>query len=96
MLTCKDASHLISQGQERPLGWRERWALKFHLLMCVYCRRFDRQIGWMRQAMREMGRRAEADAEIAATGDELSPEARERMLKALAKQCNHTHPEKTE
>lgn len=80
MLTCKDASHLISESQERKLGFRERMGLKFHLLMCVYCRRFDKQIAFVRKALRELGRRAEADTESA----ELSSEARDRIRKALA------------
>jgi hypothetical protein len=44
MLTCKDASHLISENQERPLGFRERWSLRMHLWMCISCRRFERQM----------------------------------------------------
>lgn len=31
MLTCQDASKLLSKGQEQTLRFRERWALKIHL-----------------------------------------------------------------
>lgn len=91
MLTCKDASHLISASQERPLGFRERWGLRLHLLMCVYCRRFERQVAWMRKALRELGRRAAAgDADIT-EGADIPPEARERIRKALAERGGHEH-----
>lgn len=80
MLNCKDASHLISRRQERPLSAGERWALRVHLWMCVNCRRFAVQIDLLRRAMRELSARLE-DAEY---GPELSSEARERIRKALA------------
>jgi len=80
MLTCKDASHLISVYQERPLGFRERWSLRMHLWVCANCRRFERQMILLRQAMRALVKRAEgADARAA-----FPPEAVERIRKALA------------
>lgn len=87
MLTCKDATRLISERQERPLGFRERLGLRMHILMCVYCRRFERQIELMRKAMRVLGRRVRADTE----GADLTPEARERIRKALAERDAHEH-----
>ncbi len=85
MLTCKDASHLISERQERPLGFRERWGLRMHLWICANCRRFERQLALMRKALSELGRRAEAEAQ----GADLTPEARERIRKALAERRGH-------
>jgi len=78
---------LISESQERPLGPMERWGLRLHLWMCVNCRRFERQIALMRQALRKLGRRVEADAE----GADLAPEARERIRKALAERDDDAH-----
>lgn len=86
-MTCKDASRLISESQERPLGLRERWGLRLHLWMCDACRNFQRQVASMRQALRELGKRAEADA----SGTDLSPEARDRIRKALAERDGHEH-----
>jgi hypothetical protein len=79
MLTCKDASHLLSQRQERPLGLRERLGLRLHLWMCVSCRRFEQQLALMRQALRALRRRAETEAEAA----ELAVDARDRIRHAL-------------
>jgi hypothetical protein len=80
MLTCKDASHLISERRDRPLAARERWGLRAHLWICANCRRFARQVDLLRQAARELSRRLE-DAEY---GPELSAEARQRIREALA------------
>jgi len=87
MLTCKDASRLISEGQERQLRLRERWDLRLHLWICANCRRFERQIHLLRRALRMLARRVETDAQ----GPDLSPEARERILAALAGHDGHVH-----
>lgn len=87
MLTCKDASRLVSEGLERPLGWRERWALRLHLWLCDNCRRFERQIRFVRRALRQLSRRAETDTH----GPALSPDARERIRKAVAERDGHSH-----
>jgi hypothetical protein len=87
MLTCKDASRLISEGQERHLRLRERWGLRLHLWLCVNCRRFERQIHLLRRAVRRLAQQAEANMQ----GPDLSPEARERILTALAVQDGHVH-----
>lgn len=52
LLTCKEASVLLSQGQERRLGLRERFFLKMHLLICDGCTNFGRQLALMRDAIR--------------------------------------------
>lgn len=84
MLTCKDASHLISEHQERPLSTRERWGLRLHLWMCLNCRRFERQVSLIRQALRMLGKRAEAEARGDHDGTDFPPETRERIRKTLA------------
>lgn len=80
MLTCKEASHLISEHQERPLGFWERASLRLHVWMCASCRRFERQVILLRQALRLLGQRAMSDPR----GPDLSGEARERIRKAIA------------
>jgi predicted anti-sigma-YlaC factor YlaD len=91
MLTCKKASHLISENQERPLGFLERWSLKLHLMRCEYCRRFEWQMALLRRALRELGRRAEADGEDVSEGIEFTPEARRRIRKAVAERVDREH-----
>ena len=52
MLSCRDASALMSQRLERRLSPLERFGLWLHLIVCAACRRFETQIGLRREAMR--------------------------------------------
>jgi hypothetical protein len=50
--TCRQASELLSQAQDRPLTLREKFALHVHLPLCDACRNFRRQLDVLRSAMR--------------------------------------------
>ena len=52
MLNCRDATRLMSEGQERPLSLMERMSLKFHLSMCSGCSNFKEQIKSLRMMTR--------------------------------------------
>ena len=52
MISCKEASRLLSQRQDRPLAFFEGLKLRAHLLACDMCSRFSRQLDFMRQALR--------------------------------------------
>jgi len=52
MLSCKQASVLLSQAQERSLGWQETLAPKFHLMLCDGCVNFRRQLDFLRAAIK--------------------------------------------
>lgn len=51
-LACKEATRLISQLQERRPTGLERVRLQLHLAACDACTRFERQVGFLREAMR--------------------------------------------
>jgi predicted anti-sigma-YlaC factor YlaD len=55
--SCKEVSHLVSQGLDRELGLGERLRLRAHLAICNGCRNFRRQIGFLRTAVRALGSR---------------------------------------
>lgn len=77
MLSCERASSLSSERLDRSLTVRERLALGFHLAMCTLCRRFARQLAFMRVAgmkLREEGR----------PGVRLDAEAKERIRRRIA------------
>lgn len=59
MLSCKQASQLISQSLDRPLTLRERFALQLHLIICKYCRKFSQQLKTLRVALIQMTRSIE-------------------------------------
>ena len=87
MLSCKEASHLVSESQERALGWRERWGLRLHLWMCISCAQFEGQIRLLRKALRILNQGAETDM----VGVDMPPEVHERIRKALAERDTHRH-----
>jgi len=61
MLMCKQVSHLVSEGMDRPLSFRERAGLTTHLLMCRGCRNFTAQMKLLREALRRQTENPTAD-----------------------------------
>ena len=57
MLTCKEATRLVSQGLDRRLGFAERIALRVHLAICDGCTAFSKQAAFLRKAIRQLGSR---------------------------------------
>jgi hypothetical protein len=53
MITCKEASRLISEGLDRNLSVAERAKLRVHVAICVACDRLTRQLDFLRRAARE-------------------------------------------
>ena len=82
MLTCKGTSRLISECQERSLGFSERWSLRLHLWICDNCRRFERQMKLLRLAMYSSAENVETGLQ----GPNLSPESEERIRRVLLEQ----------
>ncbi|HAF01156.1 MAG TPA: hypothetical protein DCO68_06650 [Methylophilaceae bacterium] len=74
MLNCKQTSQLVSQSLDRNLTLRERLAVRLHLLICKYCRRFQRQLHAMRKAFKRMSEAIENDPSI-----QLPPETKARI-----------------
>lgn len=49
---CKETSQLLSQAQDRPLGFIERMRMRLHLAICDRCRRVSTQFDFLRAAVR--------------------------------------------
>jgi len=49
--SCRQATRLVLEGQERELTPAERAALQMHWGICTMCRKFRDQADLMRQAM---------------------------------------------
>ena len=43
--SCKEATRLASDAHERPLTRYETIAMRFHMAICLMCRRWERQVG---------------------------------------------------
>jgi len=78
MPTCRQVSRLQSDALDQHLPLPKRFGLQLHLLVCKWCRRYGKQIRFLREAVHEHP--AEVDE---ATPRTLSPEARERLKRSL-------------
>lgn len=52
MLSCREASRLISAAMDRKLSRYERVSLSVHLLICRNCRHFEGQMLTLRAGIR--------------------------------------------
>jgi hypothetical protein len=55
MLSCKEATRLVSQGLDRKLGFGERVTLRVHLAICNGCTNFRKQMDFLRRAVERLG-----------------------------------------
>jgi Putative zinc-finger len=56
LLSCRETTRLLSQGEDRRLGFGERVALRVHLAICDGCRNVNAQFGFLRIAVKELAR----------------------------------------
>ncbi len=84
MFCCKEAARLLSESLDRKLTFWQRASLRFHLLLCRFCRYFEGDLRRFDVALRRYSQQIDADA---ALGEAiLPPEARRRILQALEKE----------
>jgi hypothetical protein len=50
-LTCREATRLLLEREQRRLGFLERLRLRLHLGICEMCTRFNGQVSLMNRAM---------------------------------------------
>ena len=81
MPSCQDVTHLQSRALDESLTLRVRIGLKCHLLYCVWCRRYGRQLRFLRQAFTSDGERL-----AGGVVRKLSPEARQQIKEFLWKE----------
>ena len=75
---CREASRLQSRELDCPLSLSQRCGLRVHLVLCKWCRRYGKQLRFLRRALREHPGQVNA-----APPETLSPEARERIRRSL-------------
>jgi len=69
MLTCRQASQLISESLDRRLTFSDRLKIRFHLFICDACNRFNIQIEQLCAAIKILTRETENDSSIALPSD---------------------------
>jgi hypothetical protein len=72
--SCRQAARLQSDALERPLSASQRVGLRFHLLICKWCRLYGEQLHFLNGAAQ-----SHADEMTGAIPQKLSAEARERI-----------------
>jgi hypothetical protein len=80
-LPCREMTHLASASLEGNLSRLERIALRAHLLCCIGCRRYLRQILFVRHALRQIVAHVESGATLPGPG--LPDDVRARIKQAL-------------
>ncbi|MEJ2344501.1 MAG: zf-HC2 domain-containing protein [Gammaproteobacteria bacterium] len=78
MLTCKQTSRLVSEGLDRKLRLQERIGVRLHLWICKRCRRFERQLRFLRRVLRVGAYEGSFPVE-----KPLPPEVAERIRRVL-------------
>ena len=54
MLSCKETTRLLSQGEDRKLAFGERVALRVHLAICKGCRNVNARFKFLRVAVKNL------------------------------------------
>jgi hypothetical protein len=81
MINCREATRLASEALDHRLPLRKWVALKLHLSMCSLCRRFVRQLEFIRKIA---SRYAEFEADMPYPSEfTLSLDAKARIVRAL-------------
>ncbi len=62
-LTCRDATRLLLEDEDRELPASDRLALQVHVKICFACQRFVSQLNFMRRATRAWRKHSETDVD---------------------------------
>ena len=78
MISCKQATELVSRALDQPLAPGQRLRLRLHLLICRQCRRYRKQLHFLKRATSKL------DSHIEEGTPSLAPEAKQRIEKNIA------------
>lgn len=78
MPSCQHVAQLQSESLDHPLTLSQRLGMQLHLLACKWCRRYERQLHFLREAAHDYD-----PGDDQRPAETLSPEARERMKRRL-------------
>ena len=81
MLSCKDVTRLLSESMDRSLPLGKRIGVRFHLLICKFCARYERQLLLIREIVRRLAGAEEAAGGM--LGEPLPEESKERIRRSL-------------
>ena len=91
MFSCKKAGKLISESQDRKLSSTENISLKFHLVLCKFCRQVDKKYCCLRIIVTSISINIE-EGEL--FGEGLSAKACEKINKTILEAESQIEKEK--
>jgi len=77
IFSCKQISRLISESMDRKLPLSRRMGIRFHLMMCNLCRRYKKQLLFIRSLVKKNDLKNEFFCQA------LPDDARKRIKKEL-------------
>ena len=81
MLSCREVAALASETLDREMRFRERIGMLLHLMLCRVCRRYVKQMRFLRTASRVL-----KDKVLEDTQPRLNDAARQRIEKRLTEE----------
>lgn len=75
---CAEMSRLASLSLERPLTWGTRLKIRLHHLICIWCKRYGRQLKFLHGAVPHFHEHAGT-----LPNHGLSADARQRIMRRL-------------
>ncbi|MEP6847354.1 MAG: hypothetical protein ABI999_00755 [Acidobacteriota bacterium] len=85
---CKTITPKLGESLDRKQSRRARITIKLHLLTCEYCRRYLKQIAFLKEATHSHGERAPAIDAFSSLA--LSDESKARMKQAMSAAAGRT------
>ena len=82
MLNCDEATHLASKSQHTKLTLKERMHLKFHLLTCKICQRYNKQINSITNFIKKIS----SNGQFKRESIQLSVEKKNKIKEVLSNQ----------
>jgi len=79
MLTCREATQLVSEAMDHKLPLSRTFELKMHMFMCKFCSRFKKQVLSIRHVIQENAHLMDDDV----VQDALSPDVKEHLRHLL-------------
>ncbi|HWP49472.1 MAG TPA: hypothetical protein VNM22_20105 [Candidatus Limnocylindrales bacterium] len=86
-MTCKEVTRLISESLDKKLPFYQRLSLHAHFRLCIFCKRYARQLLFIRETLRSLSQRIEDPVFPLPS---LSEEARETMKRRIREQVLHS------